>query len=278
MAEGAFAGVTPLVGRRVVGVGLGEDRWTDDARSAGIVVTNRGTRGWAIALELECGASPADLPVTASVSGKGGPVARLVLGSGETRRVRLPAVPPGHTSLFVVSVDRGWVLRGADRERPGLRVGIALEGLLPPIVAGTSDPLYRSALAEAIWAGGVPETRRLPGSPAASAGLDPTGLLLAGRSAALVVTNRSHEDARFAIGLRCDACDPGSPLAATVDDSEGRAGATLDGPEERRVALAAVAPFTRRLAVIRVEGGGAARQDASPRGLRVRIVAGRARR
>ena len=252
MAHEPFHGKGRLLGDRVVTVGLNQDRWTDDGRTAGVVVENRGRSPWSPELALTCDAAVGELPVAVTVITARAHAQRYFFHRQGGRRVILPRVQPGEQRLTTITADRVRILSTSERQRRGVRLSLATSGLLRQLIKGkaASDRHYRAALAERIWARDLPRTRALKGAPAVAVELSPDGWTLDGNPGAVVITNRAHTSAGWTLVLGCDALPRSLPLTAVVNDGKNRREVRFSLSGEVRVPLAPVLPFTRRLVAV----------------------------
>lgn len=238
----------PLLGHRVVGLGLGPGRWADDGRTAGVLLSQPRRSRWPLAVTLKLSLRGA-AAVTVTVT-EGDTTRQLALSAGQQRSLALSPLAPGQRRLALLSTDRGSLLGAGSTRASGVQVRLTLVGLLEPLLQGARDPIYRSLLARAIRAGRLPGVRQLAGGPAVTVGLTADRWTTPGRPAALVLENREPRPARWTLTLASQG-----PLSITVNDGWRTQTVQLAAAGQRQLKLAVVPAFTRRLVVISAAAG-----------------------
>ena len=270
VAEDKVQEARKLMGRLVVGLGLGWDDFTEGSDRAGLVISNPGPAPVTHNLLLVNRAQPEQLPVTVTVQG-GGWSRAVRFGQAAKLPLALPPLLAGERRLFTLSVDRPWIYEGQVPRLLGVQVDYNAAVLLAT-VRGSRDPGLRGLVTALMLDRPALGARRLGEEDAYLCGFFADGWTDGTSPGALILSNRSHAPASFELTLGCDAGEAYLPVTARVDDGQRVHEVSFNKAGKRKVTLPPVAPYTRRLLMVDTDHAWSPDKGTDRRELGVRVV------
>jgi len=111
-----------IAGSTITAVGLTPDSWTVDGKPAYLLIQGLPDKPLVQTLWLACYADLKTLPLTATIDSGVSKHTHTFNKPGRAR-IRLPEIPPGGRTRFIIKTDKSWVPKGSeDKRRLGVRI------------------------------------------------------------------------------------------------------------------------------------------------------------
>ena len=207
-----------ILGDLAVAIGLSGDRWTVDGQPAALALANPGDKPMIPKVNLSCGATGDQAPITAIVD-DGVSKKRVTFKTPGAQEVALSPVAPGKKKLYIITTDKTWTPGTHDHRMLGVNVGITLGAVLKGMLYGASDAT-RTTVARAIMKGEMQGKVALGSDYLVAAGVSADRWTMDGQPAAVVGYNQGDvawaPRAMFSVGAKAKDL----PVTVFIDDGK----------------------------------------------------------